>query len=280
MAVRRTYWHLASLGTKPTDYDIATSRLLYYPARGFEVTTPLSAWYRDYQTGSPLRADDWDAFRDPRETTYASYVELQRAKEAFVDGILASGRSLPPSPTWRDTLSRVLPAVRFPIHGLHMIAAYIGSMAPSGRIAIACAFQAADEVRRIQRFAYRMRELELVDHGRDHWEREPAWQPLRELVEKLLATRDWGEAFVALVLVKTRFDDLFGTRFGELAHTSGDDVLANILYSLGEDASWHAAWTGELLRFATGNDAAIATWHERWQPLVARAFDTVAEVLR
>jgi len=280
MAVRRTYWHLASLGTKPNDYDIASSRLLYYPGRGFEVTTPLSAWYRDYQQGSPFRADDWDAFRDPRETTYASYVELQRAKEAFVDGILASGRGRAVSPAWRDILARVLPALRFPIHGLHMIAAYIGSMAPSGRITIACAFQAADEIRRIQRFAYRTRELELTDTGRHAWEHAGAWQPLRELVERLLATRDWGEAFVALVLVKTRFDELFGTRFRELARIAGDDVLANILYSLGEDATWHAAWSGELLRFATGNDVVIATWRERWQPLVTRAIHAAGEVLR
>jgi hypothetical protein len=125
-----------------------------------------------------------------------------------------------------------------------------------------------------------MRELELEDIGRHAWEHEPAWQPLRELVERLLATRDWGEAFVALVLVKARFDEVFGTSFVELARAAGDDALANILYSLGEDASWHAAWSSELLGFATGNDVPIASWRERWQPLVSRAFEAAGEVLR
>ena len=30
----RTYWHLADLGRVPNDYDIGSSRLLYYPERG------------------------------------------------------------------------------------------------------------------------------------------------------------------------------------------------------------------------------------------------------
>ena len=37
---QRTYWHLEALGRRPTDYEIATSRLLYYVGRGFEVTLP------------------------------------------------------------------------------------------------------------------------------------------------------------------------------------------------------------------------------------------------
>ena len=37
-----------------------------------------------------------------------------------------------------------------------MLAAYVGQMAPSGRITIACALQAADEMRRVHRLAYRM----------------------------------------------------------------------------------------------------------------------------
>ena len=41
----RTYWHL--LGTKrvPSEYEIVSSRLLYYPGRGFEVKVPAAAWY-------------------------------------------------------------------------------------------------------------------------------------------------------------------------------------------------------------------------------------------
>ena len=40
---QRTYWHLEALRRMPTDYEIATSQLLYYVGRGFEVELPLVA---------------------------------------------------------------------------------------------------------------------------------------------------------------------------------------------------------------------------------------------
>ena len=48
---KRTYWHLSDLGRKPTDYDIATSRMHYWTARGFEVKAPVSEWYERYLRG-------------------------------------------------------------------------------------------------------------------------------------------------------------------------------------------------------------------------------------
>ena len=48
---KRTYWHLSDLDPKPTDYDIATSRIHYWTARGFEVWAPVSEWYERYQRG-------------------------------------------------------------------------------------------------------------------------------------------------------------------------------------------------------------------------------------
>jgi len=72
-----------------------------------------------------------------------------------------------------------------------MTAAYVGSMAPGGRIVVACLFQAADEMRRIQRLAYRMRQLQGTHPGfgsesKSAW--DPHWQPLRAVIEKLLVT--------------------------------------------------------------------------------------------
>jgi hypothetical protein len=52
--------------------------------------------------------------------------------------------------------------LRFPGHGLQMLAAYIGKMAPSSGITMAASFQAADEMRRVQRLAYRMRQLQVT----------------------------------------------------------------------------------------------------------------------
>jgi len=156
-AQKRTYWHLSDLGRKPTDYDIATSRLHYWTARGFEVKVPVSEWYERYQRGSELRCRDWEEWGDPRQTTYTTYTTMQRTREAFVNGLLDSisddyDRGL--SPQWVALLNRVLAPLRYPGHGLQMVAAYVGNMAPTARITIAATFQAADEMRRVQRLAY------------------------------------------------------------------------------------------------------------------------------
>jgi toluene monooxygenase system protein E len=280
---QRTYWHLSELGRKPSDYDIASTRLLYYLGRGFETAVPLAAWYRAHQQGSALTCDDWERFRDPRETTYARYVEMQRTREAFVDGVLEaasdSGHDRRLSPAWLAELAALLSPLRYPVHGLQMISAYVAHMAPGGRIAIASLLQAADEARRVERLAYRMRQLQHVDpafggDGRQRWERAAMWQPMRELVERLLVTYDWGEAFVALAcVVKPRFDALFTTHAIDLARRAGDDVLANLVFSLGEDCRWHREWTRALVAvaLAAGNRAVIAGWVAQWTPLAVRA---------
>src|SRR5437867_2055563 len=101
--------------------------------------------------------------------------------------------------------------------------------------------KAADEMRRIQRLAYRMRQLQETHPGfgsesKSAWERNPHWQPLREVIEKLLVTYDWGEAFVALNLVlKLSFDQVFMLDYGGRAHARDEEVLHKILRSLYED---------------------------------------------
>jgi toluene monooxygenase system protein E len=285
MSQRQSYWHLEGLGREPSPYEIATSRLLYYVDRGFEVSTPISAWYAEHQRGSALQCQDAEAFRDPRATTYASYTSLQREQESHVDELLASieasnyDRRL--SPSWVATLAAVLPPLRYPVHGLQMIACYVGHMAPAGRVVVACALQAADEIRRIQRLAYRTRQLQELDasFGADAaalWQRDQAWQPLRELIERLLVTYDWGEALVALnVVVKPALDDLFMARFAQLARAAGDDLFAKLLGSLQMDCCWHHAWTDALITTlvaqTAGNAAVVTAWTEKWRPAAMAA---------
>jgi len=273
-----TYWHLEGARRAPSDYEIATSRLLYYVGRGFEVDVPLGEWYRRYQTGSSLRCDDWDRFADPRETTYAKYVALQQAKEAHVEGLLRSidesGYDGKLDPRWVDTLERLLPPLRYVYHGLQMLAAYVGQMAPGGRVTVVAALQAADEMRRVHRLAYRMAMLRRVrpgfgEGGKELWERDAAWQPLRRLIETLLVTWDWGEAFAALNLgAKPVLDAFFLDAVAGAARARGDYLLGEIFFSLGEDGAWHRAWAQALADVAAaadaGNRARLDGWAQKW----------------
>ena len=291
---RRTWWHLEGQRRKPSDYEIATSKLLYHPERGLEVEAPAAEWYRRYQRGSPFQCGDWERFADPRETTYFKYTTLQTQREGFVDNLLRqvdeTGADRALTPEWLRTLSQVLAPLRYPVHGLQMAAAYVGQMAPSGRITVCAMLQAGDEVRRIQRLAYRLRQLQgshpkLTDNGRMLWETDPAWQPLRETVEKLLVTWDFGEALVALnFAVKPVFDELFMVALGPLARQGGDDALQKMLLSLNEDCRWHREWSQALVRAALAdrpaNREVLDEWLARWRPQAlgaARGFARIFE---
>jgi len=267
MRRQRSYWHLDGLGRVPTDYDIGTTALLYYPERGFEVATPGAAWYRRYQPGWWQELGGCPTFRDPRETTYTRYTDLQNTQEAFVDGLLRSmqetsyDRALPRG--WLTQLDGWLPVLRFPCHALQMLTAYVGQMAPASRVVIACCFQAGDEMRRIQRIAYRMRQLQDVcpefgSHSKDDWQRSAAWQPLRALIERLLVTYDAGAAFVGSILVlKPMFDRLFMEEFAQLAEENRDLLLGRVFASLGDDCRWHRQWVRALVRAALERSPAL-----------------------
>lgn len=290
MPPQKTYWHLLQQRRMPSEYEIVTSKLLCYTGEGFtgkrfEIDVPLKDWYRRYQEESPLVCSSWEKFHDPRETTYTKYTRLQRDKEIFVDGILeeieCTGYDAHLRPEWLRTFARLVAPLRYPGHGFQMIASYIAQMAPSGRIAITGALQSADEMRRIQRIAYRIRQLQNIypgfaSDGRTLWQTDEIWQPLREAVEKLLVAYDWAESFVGLNLVlKPLIDELFMKHLSDLALRQDDYLLGQILFSLNEDCQWHRQWSQALVRMAiednSRNKGTIQDWIHRWYPLVTRA---------
>ncbi|HEY3592562.1 MAG TPA: hypothetical protein VGL13_01770 [Polyangiaceae bacterium] len=276
----------------PTDYEVVTSRLLYYPARGFEVKVPLGAFYEKHQTGSRLRLRDAERFVDPQETTYKKYVARAAEGEAYADGILASMDEShyddQLAPEWKERLAALLGTMRFPVHGLQMAAAYIGQMAPSGKIAVCALFQAADEVRRVQRMAYRLTQLvgggDAVAHGKEAWLRDPAWQPLRELIERLLVVFDWGQALVTLNLgVKPIFDEVLSVHMALLARERGDYHLAELYRALAADARWHQAWALALVDMAFRDEASnrdvVKEWLSVWQPRAVAALRALEPIM-
>jgi toluene monooxygenase system protein E len=292
MVQQKTFWHLLPQRRMPSEYEIVTSKLLLNTGEGFtgkrfELNVPLRQWYEQYQQGSPLACSSWEKFRDPRETTYTKYTELQMGKEIFVDTILeeidANGYDRELLPQWVQTLATLIAPFRYPGHALMMIATYVAQMAPGGRIVVAGTFQAGDEARRVERLAYRVRQLQLAFPGfaadsKSLWERDPRWQPLRQFVERLLVTYDWGEAFVALNLVlKPMIDDLFLKHTSDLALGHNDHLLGQILYSLNEDCQWHRQWSQALTQTAIEdtptNRQLIQTWINKWYPGALRAVD-------
>ena len=257
----RTYSHLEKNRKVPSEYEIATSRLLYYVERGFEVDVPVGPFYARHQRGCPLRSPDWEAFADPRETTYPLYTDLQAQKEIHLDALLHSadteGHAARLDETWRSRLVGVLGPARFAWHGLQMISAYLGHVAPSGRLTLVAMFQAADQMRVVHGLSRWLAQFDpepsaapaaLSAAARTSWQDDPAWQPLRRAVELALVAYDWGESFVALNLcLKPWMDALLFGELSVLARERGDFFSAEILKSFESDSRWHQEWAAALV---------------------------------
>src|SRR4051812_35154605 len=147
-----------------------------------------------------------------------------------------------------------------------------------------------DEVRRLQRIAYRTAQIAAhgsAIHTEDHcrfWEEAEEFQPLRELIERALVAYDWGEAFVATnVVIKPLIDRLINEEIaGTVAIANGDPILANVHFSLDEDARWHREWTAALASVLISDRPAsadvVSEWIDRWRPRAVAAVDALAEV--
>jgi toluene monooxygenase system protein E len=293
---RKTYSRLAATRRMPSEYELVSTDLHYNYPDSFELTdTPVIDWYRRHREGSKLQSTNWESFADPRRTTYRDYTQLQDRKEDMIDGLLrevdedAYDNEL--SQEWIEFVDRWYAPLRFPIHGLQMLAAYVAQMAPASRATNCAAFQAADEMRRVQRIAYRT--AQLADHRpavdvashRRRWEEAEAYQPLRELIERALIAYDWGEALVVTnVVIKPHFDRLVNVELaGSLAVLNDDPVLRHIHFSLDEDARWHRDWSRRLLKFAiddrTENLEVVSGWIDGWRPRATRAIGALASVM-
>jgi toluene monooxygenase system protein E len=294
---RKTYTRLATGRRIPTEYELMSTDLHYNHPRRFELPAgnPVVDWYYRNREGSALQARDWDQFADPRRTTYQIYTQLQDAREDVVDGLLrevddtAYDTNL--DDEWVRFLYRWYSPLRFPVHGLQMLAAYVAQMAPSSRITNCASFQTGDEMRRVQRIAYRTVQLagpafdaEAAARQRAAWEEAAAFQPLRELIERALVAYDWGESFIVTnAVIKPRIDRLVNQDIaGTLATANGDPILTSIHFSLDEDARWHREWTAALMRHIvddnTANAEVVSGWIEKWSPLASEALEALAGV--
>jgi toluene monooxygenase system protein E len=281
----------------PTEYELMSTDLHYNHPRRFELpaSNPVVDWYYRNREGSALQARDWEQFADPRRTTYRIYTQLQDGREDVVDGLLReideTEYDARLDDEWVRFLDRWYFPLRFPVHGLQMLAAYVAQMAPSSRITNCASFQMGDEMRRVQRIAYRTVQLagppfhdDAVARQRVAWEEAAAFQPLRELIERALVAYDWGESFIVTnAVIKPRIDRLVNQDIaGTLATANGDPILTSIHFSLDEDAHWHREWTAALIRHIvddnTANAEAVSGWIDKWSPLASEALEAFASV--
>lgn len=295
----KTWSHLAARRRKPSEYEIVSTNL-HFSTRDdnapFELDPDLfmNRWFKKYRNESPLKHDDWNAFRDPDEVIYRTYNMMQDGQEAYVFGLFdqfnAREHDKSLEKTWAGTLARLYTPARYLFHTLQMHSAYVGQMAPSSTITNCAYFQMADSLRWLSHTAYRTKELSLTfeDRGfghneREYWESDPAWQGFRELMERALVAWDWGESFAALnLVVKPAVEEAVLRKLGESARHNGDTLLGLLTDAQLLDAARHRRWSVALVKMALekdGNQEALKGWIARWEPLADQAIETYCAAL-
>lgn len=283
----KTWSHLAARRRRPSEYEIVSTNLHYTtdnPDAPFELDPnfPMAQWFKQHRNASPLRHPDWNAFRDPDEIVYRTYNMMQDGQETYVHGLLdqfsARGHDAMLEHGWAVMLGRLYAPARYLFHTLQMGSAYLVQMAPASTISNCATYQAADTLRWLTHTAYRTKELSktfadvgLGNDERSHWERDPAWQGFRELVEKGLVAWDWAESFTALNLVaRPAVEEAVLRGLGRAARRNGDTLLGLLTDAQLIDVQRHRRWTGALVRMALGqegNAGVLADWIGRWEPL-------------
>jgi toluene monooxygenase system protein E len=283
----KTWSRFGNLGRKPNEYEVVTHDMNHT----ISFPTPLemgpevhgNVWLKLHRDSIPLSVADWNAFRDPDQMTYRKYTTVQDQQETYTDGLLAEftsknsdGTLAPPAV---DLLAEVFTPSRYLGHAQQMLSAYVQQLAPSSYIGNAATFQTADQLRRVQLTAYRTRQLAETFPERNFgaaerrfWETSASWQPLRELVERLLLAFDWHDAFIGTQLVlKPIADRLTLHEFAKAARNQGDELDALIADNLYKDAErsrrWTIACTQFLVKAGEGNRAALLEALARWRKL-------------
>jgi toluene monooxygenase system protein E len=295
----KTWSHLAGRRRKPSEYEIVSTNLHFStdnPDAPFELDPnfEMARWFKRYRNASPLQHADWNAFRDPDEIVYRTYNMQQDGQETYVLGLFeqfsARGHDSMLEVTWAGSLARLYTPARYLFHTLQMGSAYLTQMAPASTISNCATYQTADSLRWLTHTAYRTRELAKtfpdVGFGRDerqYWERDPAWQGWRRLMERALVAWDWGESFVALNLVaRPAVEEAVLRGLGHAARHHGDTLLGLLTDAQLADAQRHRRWTTELVRMAreqAGNREVLAGWMQQWAPLADEAIEAYCSAL-
>lgn len=296
----KTWSKLAENKRRPSEYEIVTTNLQTrhrHRDQAYELSPApdleFNEWYRKNVFDSLLQHDDWEEFRDPDQLIYRVYTRTQDVQESYIDGLLDEYDEIDHDKTmpteWLAVLERLYTPGRYLQSALQMNAAYIIQIAPASTITACAVFQEGDELRWLSRIAYRTRELQNAHPGlgfgtkeREYWEQDPAWQGIRELMEKVLISYDWGENFIAGNLVAKPVVDETLRQLGATARHSGDTLLGMIIENQLRDSERSRRWSAAVVSFCLeygDNKTAIAECIEKWMPLARNAISTYCDAL-
>jgi Methane/Phenol/Toluene Hydroxylase len=290
----KTWSAFGNLGRRPSEYEIVTHKMnhtLRETPLELGPDSPGNLWLVRHRDSVALRVQDWNAFRDPDQLTYRKYVTCQDKSETYLDATFEAFARIGRAESGPEFLQTCLTPTRYLAHGLQMMSAYLQQLAPSSYVGNCAAFQTGDQLRRVQRVAYRTKQLDRAyperlfgKTERMAWEQLPEWQGLRKGIERLLVTFDWDEVFVGLnLVVKPLADELTLRQFAIVARHLSAELDALVADDLFLDAERSHRWSAALTRFAIADDCANRKHLEalvaKWRPLADEIVETGSRLL-
>lgn len=250
------------------------------------------------QAYSVLKTQSPDAFLDPRQFYYASYVidRSQRADTlaAVVEMVQERELSARLSEPWLTILSTIVVPLRHYEAGAQLVLTDAARFAWGAPVASMMGLAAMDRLGNAQLLSEgglslptipgRESGLDWLAVTRAAWMEDPAQQPVRKMIEELLTERDWGKAVVGLDHLDRL---LYPLVYGYLEAQAFAQGVS--FYSLpapflrkwyDEQRIWltalHKTWR-EDPTYGTDNDAALDAIAERWAGDAEKAVRALAE---
>ncbi|MCL6562161.1 MAG: phenol 2-monooxygenase [Firmicutes bacterium] len=250
-------------------------------------------WDSDHElfdpTYSKIRLSDWYRYVDPRQYYYFSYNAARNKTAEQLESVMQWGEQSGPldrlAPAWRQFVGTTLAPLRHFEYGAHLALVEVSRFAYGSTIEQSAIFSAFDHLANAQaitKLVLRMGggSAELAEAKR-RWLEEAPLQPLRAMLEAILATRDWGEQWFALkvVLSPLLYANLYGGAEAGL-RADGHEVLAfwcaTRLNWYREDQQWCEALLRCLLEETVhANRPTLHAWFEQWYPAARAAVEAL-----
>jgi propane monooxygenase small subunit len=290
----RTYNYFTPAKLRATVYEDVTLDVQPDPDR--HLTQGWIYGFGDGPGGYPkewteLRSGDWHRFLDPNEeweqTIYRNNANVVRQIRLTLANASKANAYRNWSSSWTRFVERNLGAWMHAEHGLGMhVFLSEQRSAPTNMINNAIAVNSTHKLRFSQDLALYNLDLTESEIGfdgtvhREAWHTDPAWQGVRENVERLTAIGDWAESLFAANVV---FESLVGVLFRshlvmQIAARNGDYVTPTLVGTGENDYDRDQRYTRALFRLLTADEThrehnreVLAGWLARWVPLSVKA---------
>src|SRR3954451_3593421 len=290
----RSYNYFTPRKRRATVYEDVTVDVQPDPARHLT-----QGWVYEFADGiggypqewTALKSTNWHEFLDPNEeweqTIYRNNANVVRQISQNIEHGRTAGVYAAFDPAWVKVLERHVFAWAHAEHGIGMhVYTPAQRDAPTNMINNAMAVGAVHKLRFAQDLIlYNLalsEEIESFDGAihRRTWQEDPVWQPAREFVEKLTATRDWAEQwFVTSLVFEPLIGELFRSGFVmQVAALHGDFVTPTIMGAGESDAAREQRGARVLFRMLTddaehgdANRDVLASWLSAWSEAAVNA---------